>query len=465
MKKLFVTYFAVMLTALAFNSCSSDDDSTSGGPVIPKTLTDSICGSWYSQNPFGYAEETINKDGSYNLWVTLFVEGFSLNEHNKGTWKLEDNAIATTYMSETFGQLNESCKLKKVTDYNIVEESGTDGSTTTLSRIVSEVTVKAGETLKLEMPETYNKLVPVKYESDYMWVASVDDSGNVIGKERGMTYVIASDNSGNSVVFKVNVTSDQTLPDYTSYIGKSVDDFTKDFDKNIGYFEIKGYGRWDMYSIALRDDIISEIGFTSPNGKDEIDMISFDLTENADFDTINKEFASKYTKIEDSNGNYYFDGDINTAQYKILVNATSRTVTITANNQKDDDSLVPDYSGIDQMNVSQFLDKFNLTIDEDEIDPDDDVQLVYIYPSNPSVSYGFLSYSLSTGVISSVSLYMNQDVTNEDEVKQYLESVYHKEVVGTNEYYCSGNSLLESHVWISCKTNSRGKLVVSFMAI
>lgn len=468
MKKSFITCAAVMLAAFSINSCSNEDcnfGAESSAPVVVKTLTDSLCGEWYNKHSFGYDVESMNSDGTYHDWTTIFLDGITFNERNTGTWTVEGKSYSYDYVSAMLGQQKSSLEITNITDYNKTTKSPTDGSISVYSRIVDEITIKAGETSKITIPSPYDKLVPTTYESDYAWVASVDGNGSVTGKERGMTYVMASDNSGNSVVVKVNVTSDNAIPDFVDYIGKNVDELTLNFDKSIGYFEKKGSGKWDMYTIVLRDDVISQIGFTTPSGSEEIDMITVDLTKATDLDAINREFAGKYTKIEDTNGNYYFDGEVESAEHKMFVDNATRTITFSANKQKADGSLVPDFSGIAKMNVAQFLETFNFTIDEEEIDTDYDDQMVYIYPSNPAVSYGFLSFSLSTGAISSVSLYMNQDVTSEEEVNAYLESVYNKFVSGNNVYYGTGTSLLTSDVWISCKINSRGKLNVSFVVL
>lgn len=464
MKKNLIAGLAVVCAALSFSSCDQIDYGYSSTNEIgpKKTLADSICGEWYSKTSFGYSIVTYNEDGSCKDWTPVFVDGFSVNEHADGTWSLEGSSLRSSITMELLGQINSTVTVNKVTDFNLTCESATDGISTS-SRIVNEMTIKAGETSKIELSKPYNKLVPTSYDSDYKWVASVDNEGNVTGKNAGTTYVMVADNNGNSVVVKVNVISEQILPDFTGCIGQNIAEATQDFDKEIGFFTHNGVGMWDIYTVAVRDGDISKIEFATLKGSEEVCMISMELSEAADLDAIHKMFAAKYHSFPADLGTYYLDGDIETAEHKIFIDNAYRSITISANNQQNDDSLVPDYSSMDQMNIDQFLNTFNLAIDEDELDPDEEDQLVYIFPSNPAVSYGFISFNMSTGVISSISLYMDTDATSEEEVNAYLESIYSKQVVGTNVYYCTSESLLTSNVWISCKVNSRGKLVVTFM--
>ena len=109
MKKVFYPLLFVIMTSLAFQSCSSDDDNNSGSSLNNEV---SLNGTIYSLNTTGSLESYgENNDGSFDWDVELFSTDinvyFDLNTNSQtglveGTYTYSPNRAAFTYVDSEF---------------------------------------------------------------------------------------------------------------------------------------------------------------------------------------------------------------------------------------------------------------------------------------------------------------------------------------------------------------------------
>ena len=105
-----LTLFTIVLAAISFTSCSSDNDEIEKKEEVIETLETQILGAWCNFDSFTFVFENNGK-----CWFNIEEgeEGQSIEKGVQGTYKIDGNKVTMSYNSQpvhvfTVNSINDS---------------------------------------------------------------------------------------------------------------------------------------------------------------------------------------------------------------------------------------------------------------------------------------------------------------------------------------------------------------------
>ena len=300
------------IAALSLTSCSDSDS----------TIEDmDISGEWLQDA--SYDNKVVSaiqmyRNGTYKAEnVRMDIED-RVFETQSGSYTISGNSLTRDITSSIYGKALDEITIKQVTDYSLTLYTKAASSTEVLYRIVDTYNMKVGETRIVIIADSDFK--PTSYQSNYNYVASVDNSGIITAEKRGTAYIIVSSSSSEKAVIRVKVTdSDNAIDNYYFYLGAKTSaikdvlgtphyDFNPtDDDPFISYWLFDDY----FSAVTFNYKKSARVSWYGYNVADVVYHILVDVKENVNNNTISQSLNSYFQ---------YLGNDGTTEIYGIISN-------------------------------------------------------------------------------------------------------------------------------------------------
>ncbi len=312
------------LPVVGLMACNNKEEEPAQ-PEIPSAISEPIVGEWLEnssdENMIGLTETHYEADGAISVFAVIVNTEINEIINYNGTWSVNDNILTEKYESPFTGlATTDSYHLMYSGKYSMIFEYDALSEVSQYDKIVAKQDVAVGEAayFMIDDPE----FVPLSYKSTDPHVASVDENGHIQAKNPGFAYIVASSNIGNAVN-KVTVTSSLIIDDFVQYMGKSIQEVTKDFG-NI-YFTVPGDPMTQRYFQIPNPDIsLVCIGYAMQ----KVIMISASFRVGTDMEEIMTAWDNAFGSTSNSHLAHSYIIERNGEKYYAMLDSTDGSLTI-----------------------------------------------------------------------------------------------------------------------------------------
>ena len=206
-----------------------------------------VVGRWYAESNVDdpilnkYAEYVFTADGVIYADEYRKINGFK-RDSIQGKYSVKDNNITAEFSINKGGQSISSLKVTNGLTFAASFHRFSEDYTLTFNRVVGEIILTVDSSVNVETDAKYNieaytaQSVEIKgYEMADEAIASVDQSGLVIGKLMGVTFLKVITSAGTAVL-KVSVSDNNSLwNDFSQVLGRNFDEVERLFGKHYAF--------------------------------------------------------------------------------------------------------------------------------------------------------------------------------------------------------------------------------------
>ena len=214
----------LLIVAATFFACANDDSARTYGDTVGVS---NVAGQWYTEKQDNsqsdmFGEYTFTIDGAVYVDIYSKINGYK-REEGRGTYSVNGNKIVTNMESGMGLPIMSDSKI--IVHNSLSFSVSSDGADSDFMRIVGLLTLHVGDTVNIDLQkafELYTSKEPeiLSYAMTDDAIASVDESGHLIAKLIGATYLKIKTSVGTAVL-KVSVSDEANLwNDFSQVLGK-----------------------------------------------------------------------------------------------------------------------------------------------------------------------------------------------------------------------------------------------------
>ena len=165
--------------------------------------------------------DTYRPDGTFSAWMALVTKTDNVLMSYDGQYTVSGNVMTVNYVSPLTGlSTQEKYEVRSLDDYKLVRYYAANSSTAESHKVVDTFDMKVGDERTISLADA--NIQPTAFTSLTPGVATVDGSGKVTAKKRGLTFVTVQSPSGD-VVVRVDVSDpDNVIDDIFAFMGEDI---------------------------------------------------------------------------------------------------------------------------------------------------------------------------------------------------------------------------------------------------
>ena len=291
----------LLFVALFLISCNDSETSISVS-YSGKTMSDAIVGRWYSEDYSldSYQEDTYTNSGMKYSAIYRQMYGYQPYQTH-GEYSISgDQMTDKMTLDGTSASILSVCKVDSMNVYSFVTSSPEFG-TSHFNRIIGTADMQLGEECNLNVTQylaQYSKVIPDVYSYSVTdeSILDVDESGNIISKLLGDTYIKVYTSQGIAVVKACVTDSTKLWNDYAKGLGKKLSDIESVFGRHYAY-------KNDSTILYCPQNYYVDSVKFFKNTLDVIDSVSVSFSKDADESLIVRNINSTMILVDSLNLN------------------------------------------------------------------------------------------------------------------------------------------------------------------
>jgi len=273
-----------------------------------KTLDELILGTWIYDNVDEKEwQRTKFVEGGllYCDWIAT-TNGYSLNETSNGTYSVNGEKVTFSVKTSAGLRINQVWEITKSSYFEIEYNATSDGQSNGKyygRRLLESDTIVVGESVIPDYVTLTDGYPVLSYNSHKASIATVDNSGAVVGIATGRTYIDIETSDGTAVVEIVVVKPEvaDLWSDYTKAFGKTVAEIKEEYGSPF-------YESGTTCYFAQNNEYVSYVAFLFSSTTGKAYAASVILQDNADKQSVFDYLSNKYYYYEkgsDAASKYY----------------------------------------------------------------------------------------------------------------------------------------------------------------